>query len=153
MQLDPGRYLAAETKASQLGKTVHLIPWSTICVGETIRRDSSNLTEFRAGLFVCVTNRNSIIKFRSDSHMHDFDPLDPAYVQDVLSKPPFVAIPGVINVRDLGHYPSTTDPGFITKSGYLFRSAELSGITDEGSWFYLGSPSLSYLLFSQARLP
>ncbi|KAF8806337.1 hypothetical protein BYT27DRAFT_7191674 [Phlegmacium glaucopus] len=64
--------------------------------------------------------------------MHDLDPLDPAYVQDVLSKPPFVVIPGVINVRDLGHYPSTTDPGFVTKSGYLFRSAELSGITDEG---------------------
>lgn len=75
--------------------------------------------------------------------MHDLDPLDPAYVQDVLSKPPFITIPGVINVRDLGHYPSTTDPGFVTKSGYLFRSAELSGITDEGSCLYL-SNSLLY---------
>lgn len=75
--------------------------------------------------------------------MHDLDPLDPAYVQDVLSKPPFITIPGVINVRDLGHYPSTTDPGLVTKSGYLFRSAELSGITVEGSCLYL-SNSLLY---------
>ncbi|KAF8969321.1 protein-tyrosine phosphatase-like protein [Flammula alnicola] len=64
--------------------------------------------------------------------MHDLDPLDPDYVQDVLSKPPFVTIPGVINVRDLGHYPSATDPGHVTKPKYIFRSAELSGITEEG---------------------
>ncbi|CAA7260109.1 unnamed protein product [Cyclocybe aegerita] len=64
--------------------------------------------------------------------MHDLDPLDPAYVREVLSKPPFVIIPGVINVRDLGGLSSTTHPGQITKPGYLFRSAELSGITDEG---------------------
>ncbi|PPQ78212.1 hypothetical protein CVT25_015531 [Psilocybe cyanescens] len=63
--------------------------------------------------------------------MHDLDPLDPAYVQDVLSKPPFITIPGVINVRDLGHYPST-EKGLVTRAGFLFRSAELSGITDEG---------------------
>ena len=68
--------------------------------------------------------------------MHDLDPLDPAYVQNVLSKPPFIKIPGVINVRDLGHYPSTTDLGHVTKPGYLFRSAELSGITDEGNCLY-----------------
>ncbi|KAH9482512.1 Triple specificity protein phosphatase PtpB [Psilocybe cubensis] len=64
--------------------------------------------------------------------MRDLDPLDPDYVQDVLSKPPFVTIPGVINVRDLGNYPSTTEKGLITRPGYLFRSAELSGITEDG---------------------
>ncbi|KAF5320811.1 hypothetical protein D9619_000687 [Psilocybe cf. subviscida] len=64
--------------------------------------------------------------------MHDLDPLDPEYVQDVLSKSPFVALPGVINVRDLGHYTSVTDPGYTTRPGFIFRSAELSGITDEG---------------------
>ncbi|KIM46439.1 hypothetical protein M413DRAFT_17086 [Hebeloma cylindrosporum] len=64
--------------------------------------------------------------------MRDLDPLDPDYVRDVLSKPPFVPLHGVINVRDLGHYPSTTEKGQITKPGYLFRAAELSGITDEG---------------------
>ncbi|KAF9057899.1 protein-tyrosine phosphatase-like protein [Panaeolus papilionaceus] len=64
--------------------------------------------------------------------MHDLDPLDPNYVQDVLSKPPFVTIPGVINVRDLGNYASTNTPNYITKPHYLLRSAELSGITEEG---------------------
>jgi len=64
--------------------------------------------------------------------MHDLDPLDPSYVQEVLSKPPFVTLEGVINVRDLGNYASTIERGHITKPGYLFRSAELSSITGEG---------------------
>ncbi|KAF9006632.1 protein-tyrosine phosphatase-like protein [Cyathus striatus] len=64
--------------------------------------------------------------------MDDLQPLDPAYVSDVLSKPPFVSIPGVINVRDLGSYVSQTRPGHVTKPHYLFRSAELGGITDDG---------------------
>jgi len=64
--------------------------------------------------------------------MNDLEPLDPVYVQNVLSKPPFVTIPGVINVRDLGNYPSHDRPGYVTKPNYLLRSAELSGITDEG---------------------
>ncbi|RXW24710.1 hypothetical protein EST38_g1196 [Candolleomyces aberdarensis] len=51
--------------------------------------------------------------------MHDLDPLDPTYVAEILSKPPFITIPGVINVRDLGSYPSTTHPGKITKPKQL----------------------------------
>lgn len=66
--------------------------------------------------------------------MHDLDPLDPAYVADVLSKPPFVTVPGVINVRDLGSYLSTTFPGKITKPRHLYRSAEISGIKPEGTF-------------------
>ncbi|KXN92319.1 Tyrosine-protein phosphatase [Leucoagaricus sp. SymC.cos] len=64
--------------------------------------------------------------------MYDLDPLDPLYVAEVLSKPPFVTVPGVINVRDLGLYPSTTFPGKITKPRHLYRSAEISGILPEG---------------------
>lgn len=64
--------------------------------------------------------------------MHDLDPLDPDYVQDVLSKPPFINIPGVINVRDLGNYVSVKEPGQVTKPRYFIRSAELSAITEEG---------------------
>ncbi|KAF9455935.1 protein-tyrosine phosphatase-like protein [Collybia nuda] len=64
--------------------------------------------------------------------MNDLEPLDPAYVADVLSRPPFVTISGVINVRDLGSYPSTLYQGKSTKPAFLFRSAELSGITGEG---------------------
>ena len=67
--------------------------------------------------------------------MNELDPLDPAYVQDVLSKPPFIDLPGVINFRDLGNWHSTSREGSITKPGYLFRSAELSSITEEGIKF------------------
>ena len=62
----------------------------------------------------------------------DLAPLDPVHVADVLSRPPFVSIAGVINVRDLGSYSSVTHPGRATRPGFLFRSAELSRITKEG---------------------
>ncbi|EGO02003.1 hypothetical protein SERLA73DRAFT_71160 [Serpula lacrymans var. lacrymans S7.3] len=61
----------------------------------------------------------------------ELQPLDPDYVHEVLSKPPFVQIAGVHNVRDLGSYPTST-PNAITKPGFAFRSAELSSISDEG---------------------
>lgn len=62
----------------------------------------------------------------------DLAALDPTYVADVLSKPPFVQIAGVINARDLGSYQSSTYPGFVTRPGFLYRSADLSRITKEG---------------------
>ncbi|KAH7916222.1 protein-tyrosine phosphatase-like protein [Hygrophoropsis aurantiaca] len=61
----------------------------------------------------------------------ELEPLDPAYVAEILSRPPFVQISGVQNVRDLGSYPTAT-PNAITKPGYAYRAAEISGITDEG---------------------
>jgi len=64
--------------------------------------------------------------------MDALEPLDPQFVQDQLSRHPFVPIAGVINVRDLGGLPSHLYPNLVTKPGYLYRSAELSGITDEG---------------------
>ncbi|KAF9266334.1 hypothetical protein L218DRAFT_997113 [Marasmius fiardii PR-910] len=63
--------------------------------------------------------------------MEELEALDPSYVQEILSQPPFVTIDGVINVRDLGGYPSSV-PDKITKHGIVFRSAELAGITDRG---------------------
>ncbi len=68
--------------------------------------------------------------------MHDLDPLDPDYVQDILSKPPFISIPGVINVRDLGNYVSAKEPGQVIKPRYFIRSAELSAITEEGASYF-----------------
>ncbi|KAF9236245.1 protein-tyrosine phosphatase-like protein [Melanogaster broomeanus] len=59
------------------------------------------------------------------------EPLDPAHVADVLSRPPFVQISGVSNVRDLGSYPTTTINA-ITRPGYAYRGAEVSNITEEG---------------------
>ncbi|KAI0700583.1 protein-tyrosine phosphatase-like protein [Cytidiella melzeri] len=63
--------------------------------------------------------------------MDDLDPLDPQYVREVLSKLPFVSVPGVVNVRDLGLYP-TKYSGMITKPNILYRSGEVSRITEEG---------------------
>jgi hypothetical protein len=63
----------------------------------------------------------------------DMEPLDKDYVQQVLSKLPFVHIPGVGNVRDLGSYP-TSDPKLMTRPSYLFRAGEVSSITPEGTY-------------------
>ena len=62
----------------------------------------------------------------------ELEPLDPVYVEERLSQPPFVTIAGVVNVRDLGGYPSETSPGNITRPGFVFRSGEVSSITDDG---------------------
>lgn len=61
----------------------------------------------------------------------ELKPLDPAYVEEILSNPPFVPIPGVCNVRDLGSYPTAT-PNVVTKPDYVYRSADISRITEEG---------------------
>ena len=63
---------------------------------------------------------------------NSLEALDPAYVADVLSRPPFVQISGICNVRDLGSYP-TASPNLITKPGYAFRGAEVSHITEQGA--------------------
>lgn len=67
--------------------------------------------------------------------MDDLQPLDEEYVQLALSAPPFVNISGVINVRDLGSYP-TSYTNKMTRPGFMFRSAELSSITEQGLWVY-----------------
>ena len=59
------------------------------------------------------------------------DPLDEDYVRTRLMQPPFVTIDGVLNIRDLGSYP-TTDPSLITKPSLMYRSGEVSGITVKG---------------------
>ncbi|KAF8622112.1 hypothetical protein AX15_007247 [Amanita polypyramis BW_CC] len=64
--------------------------------------------------------------------MNGLEPLDPAYVADTLSRPPFVPVQGVINIRDLGNLPSIHYPGKLIKPNFILRSAELSGITEEG---------------------
>src|SRR5258708_7163 len=63
--------------------------------------------------------------------MSELAPLDPDLLADVLSKHPFVTIDGVFNVRDLGMIP-VAGGEYVTRSGFMYRSGELSGVTQHG---------------------
>lgn len=63
--------------------------------------------------------------------MSELAPLDPDLLADVLSKHPFVTIDGIFNIRDLGMIP-VTDGEYVTRTGFMYRSGELSGITPHG---------------------
>jgi len=63
--------------------------------------------------------------------MSELAPLDPELLSDLLSKHPFVTIDGVCNIRDLGMIPAE-DGENVTRSGFMFRSGELSGVTQLG---------------------
>ncbi|KAH9959872.1 tyrosine phosphatase family-domain-containing protein [Russula dissimulans] len=63
--------------------------------------------------------------------MSELAPLDPDLLADALSKHPFVTIDGVCNIRDLGMIPAA-DGEHITRSGVMYRSGELSGVTQHG---------------------
>ena len=58
------------------------------------------------------------------------EPLDPEWVREQLSQHPFVVIEGVSNARTLGHY--QTRNGTSKTRPVVFRSAEISGITEKG---------------------
>ena len=67
------------------------------------------------------------------------EPLDPQWVQEQLSNYPFVKVEGVTNVRTLGSYPvkrknidGKEEILAMTRPNQLFRSAEISGITEKG---------------------
>lgn len=53
--------------------------------------------------------------------------IDPKTAQEILSKPPFVTIDGVHNVRDVGQITPSS-----VRAGYVYRSAEICGITETG---------------------
>jgi hypothetical protein len=63
--------------------------------------------------------------------MSELVPLDSDLLADVLSKPPFVTIDGVCNLRDLGMIP-VANGEHVTRSGFMYRSGELSGVTEHG---------------------
>jgi hypothetical protein len=68
--------------------------------------------------------------------MSELAPLDADLLADVLSKHPFVTIDGVCNVRDLGMVP-VEDGGYVTRSGFMYRSGELSGVTQHGMCHFI----------------
>ena len=53
------------------------------------------------------------------------NPIPPATVSKIISQPPFITVPGVSNLRDLSHGPNL-------RRGYIYRSGNLSDITDDG---------------------
>ncbi|KAJ5595000.1 uncharacterized protein N7459_001208 [Penicillium hispanicum] len=52
-------------------------------------------------------------------------PIPATTVSKIISLPPFVTVPGVSNIRDLSHGPNL-------RRGYVYRSGNLSDITEEG---------------------
>jgi hypothetical protein len=63
--------------------------------------------------------------------MSELAPVDPDLLADVLSKHPFATIDGVFNIRDLGMIP-VANSEYVTRSGFMYRSGELSGVTPHG---------------------
>lgn len=72
----------------------------------------------------------------------DLEPLDPSFVVERLSKPPFVIVDGVYNVRDLGLSSVMNDTSIATaevvsppmRPGFIYRSGEVSAITEQGAY-------------------
>ena len=52
-------------------------------------------------------------------------------VTNIISKPPFVVIPGVINIRDISSHTSNTSPSTV-RPGFIYRSGVLADISIEG---------------------
>lgn len=63
----------------------------------------------------------------------EVEALDPEYVARTLSSPPFVTIPGVFNVRDIGSLPIALDAALVTRPRYAYRAAEISAIEESGA--------------------
>ncbi|KAL2183544.1 hypothetical protein L209DRAFT_563763 [Thermothelomyces heterothallicus CBS 203.75] len=53
-------------------------------------------------------------------------------VPDGLPSPPFVHVPGLVNLRDAGGYAIQGKPGRAVRRGVIFRSADLRQLEDEG---------------------
>jgi hypothetical protein len=81
--------------------------------------------------------------------MSELAPLDPDLLVDVLSKHPFVTIDGIFNVRDLGMIP-VADSEYITRSGFMYRSGDLSGVTPHGMC-HIPLESLRFVVISESR--
>lgn len=64
----------------------------------------------------------------------EVEALDPEFVSRTLSSPPFVTIPGVFNVRDIGSLPIASDAANVTRPRYAYRAAEISAIEESGAW-------------------
>jgi protein tyrosine/serine phosphatase len=62
----------------------------------------------------------------------DIPRLAPASVKHALASPPFIVVEGIINIRDIGGYIAQSNPSLMVKPRTIFRSGEVSHITDLG---------------------
>lgn len=60
-----------------------------------------------------------------------FDTIDQEVLSKILSSEPFVSVEGVPNFRQVGGFQASSGSSSV-KSGYLYRSGELSHISDKG---------------------
>jgi hypothetical protein len=51
---------------------------------------------------------------------------------DIQTEAAFIAIPGVLNFRDIGGYPVSSQPGKEVRRSVVYRSADPSQATEEG---------------------
>lgn len=76
----------------------------------------------------------------TQQNLDSLEPLDHEWVQKRLREFPFVLIDGVTNARSLGSYPIRRQENGgcseeVTRPKQLYRSAEVSGITDKGDFY------------------
>ena len=65
-------------------------------------------------------------------------------VDTITSRPPFVAIPGVVNARDISGYASGSSQPSI-RPGFAYRSGSLSKVSPEGRVFLLRKFGISVI--------
>lgn len=63
-------------------------------------------------------------------------PIPDTTVSKIISLPPFVTVPGVSNIRDLSH-------GADLRPGFIFRSGNISDVTEEGKTILTGKLNIS----------
>lgn len=89
--------------------------------------------ETSAYTYITLYNMSDLQEFLATPVM---EALDPDRVAVVLSAHPFVTVPGVANLRDIGGVPvSTADPDgkrLVVRKGRMYRAASMSRITPEG---------------------
>ena len=59
-------------------------------------------------------------------------PLDTTLTHSIASKYPFIQVDGTLNFRDLGGLPIVGAPTLQTRPGLIFRSGQISALTDSG---------------------
>jgi hypothetical protein len=71
-----------------------------------------------------MANQQGLVNEATEEERHHASALLPC--------PPFLNVPGIVNLRDLGGYPVASSPGKMVRRGLIYRSGEPSRLTDAG---------------------